>query len=139
MASGRNDRRTTPPFRRTRSRARTTRRAKSASSSVATAERRVRRTRRGFGPENQLNHESGFGLQLVQSLLEKVGGKIIWAGNVKQTVIGDYTDQPDRILVVYYPSKEAFIEMSSSKEYEAIGHQRHESLVYGGLIATETM
>ena len=75
----------------------------------------------------------------VTPLLEKVGGKAIWAGNTTQTVIGDYDNQPDRFLVVYYPSKEAFIEMSTSDEYAAIGHHRHESLEYGGLIATETM
>ena len=75
----------------------------------------------------------------VTPLLEKVGGRMIWAGNVTKTIIGDYSSQPDRILVVYYPSKEAFIEMSTSKEYEAIGHHRHLSLEYGGLIATETI
>lgn len=77
--------------------------------------------------------------KLVTPLLEKVGGKAIWSGNTKQTIIGDYTNQPDSFLVVYYPSKEAFIEMCTSKEYKAIGHHRHDSLVYGGLIATETI
>lgn len=75
----------------------------------------------------------------VAILLEKVGGKVIWAGKTMQTVIGDYENQPDRFLVVSYPSKEAFIEMSTSEEYAAIGHHRHESLEYGGLIATETI
>jgi uncharacterized protein (DUF1330 family) len=75
----------------------------------------------------------------VNPLLAKVGGKTIWSGKVMKTVIGDYTTQPDRILVVYYPSKEAFIEMSISEEYAAIGHHRHLSLEYGGLIATEMM
>jgi len=51
----------------------------------------------------------------------------------------DFDNQPDRFLVVYYPSKEAFIEMSTSEEYAAIGHHRHLSLEYGGLIATETI
>ena len=75
----------------------------------------------------------------VAPLLEKVGGKLIWAGKVMKTIIGDYTTQPDRVFVAYYPSKEAFIEMSTSEEYAAIGHHRHLSLEYGGLIATETI
>jgi len=75
----------------------------------------------------------------VTVLLEKIGGKAIWAGKTKQTVIGDYENQPDMFLVVYYPSKEAFIKMSTSEEYKAIGHHRHSSLEYGGLIATETV
>ena len=75
----------------------------------------------------------------VKPLLEKVGAKAIWAGNVKKTVIGDYNAQPDRILIVYYPSKEAFIEMSTSEAYLKIGDDRKIALEYGGLIATETI
>ena len=75
----------------------------------------------------------------VKPLLEKVGAKAIWAGNVKKTVIGDYNAQPDRILIVYYPSKEAFIEMSTSEAYLKIGDDRKIALEYGGLIATETV
>ena len=69
----------------------------------------------------------------------KDGGKAIWAGNVTQTVIGDYTSQPDRILIVYYPSKEAFIEMATSEAYAEIKEDREIALEYGGLIATETI
>ena len=72
-------------------------------------------------------------------LLAKAGGKLIWAGNTTKAIIGDLEDVPDRFLVVWYPSKEAFIEMSTSKTYEAIAHHRHLSLEYGGLIATETI
>ena len=75
----------------------------------------------------------------VSPLVEKVGGKFIWGGKVKKTIVGDPSDQPDSFLIVYYPSKEAFIEMSTSKEYEAIGHHRHSALEYGGLIATESI
>ena len=75
----------------------------------------------------------------VTPLLEKVGANTIWAGNVMKTIIGDYTTQPDRVFVAYYPSKEAFINMSTSEEYAAIGHHRHLSLEYGGLIAAETL
>ena len=72
-------------------------------------------------------------------LLEKVGGKLLWAGKVNKTIIGDQTDQPHRILVVQYPSKEAFIEMSTSEEYAKISHLREFALEYGGLLATETI
>lgn len=77
--------------------------------------------------------------QNVAPLLAKVGGKVLWAGEVKRTLIGDLEIQPDRILVVYYPSKEAFVEMSTSKAYAKIGGDREKALEYGGLIVTETM
>ena len=38
-----------------------------------------------------------------------------------------------------YPSKEAFIEMSTSEAYKKISHDREISLEYGGLLATETI
>ena len=72
-------------------------------------------------------------------LLAKVGGQLLFAGTVNKTLIGDYSTQPDRILIVRYPSKEAFIEMTTSKEYQAISHDREIALEYGGLLATEMM
>lgn len=75
----------------------------------------------------------------VAPLVKKVGGKVLWAGNVKKTLIGDQAGEPDRILVVQYPSKEAFIAMSTSEEYAKISHLRELALEYGGLIATETI
>jgi len=75
----------------------------------------------------------------VAPLLAKVGGKSLWAGNVKKTIIGDNNAEPQMILVVQYPSKEAFIEMSTSEEYAKISHLRELALEYGGLIATETI
>jgi len=65
--------------------------------------------------------------------------EVDWAGKVMKMIIGDYTNQPDYFAIVHYSSKEAFIEMSTSKEYAAIEHHRHLSLEYGGLLATETM
>jgi len=75
----------------------------------------------------------------VAPLLQKVGGKVLWSGKVNKTLIGDQTDQPNTILVVQYPSKESFINMSTSEEYAKISHLREQALEYGGLIVTETM
>lgn len=75
----------------------------------------------------------------VAPLVAKVGGKILWGGKVNTTLIGDLDVQPDRILVVYYPSKEAFIEMSTSQAYAKVGGDREKALEYGGLIVTETL
>ncbi len=75
----------------------------------------------------------------VAPLLAKVGGKVLWGGDVNQTIIGDYSTQPDQVLVVQYPSKEAFISMATSAEYKAISHHREMALEYGGLLATSTL
>ena len=72
-------------------------------------------------------------------LLEKVGGKVLWVGKVNQTLIGDSSGEPNRIMLVQYPNKEALISMITSEEYAKISHLREGALEYGGLIATETI
>ena len=74
----------------------------------------------------------------VTPLMANVGAKLIWGGYVKHTLIGDLSTQPDRFLIVYYPSKEAFIEMTTSEAYKKISHDREIALEYGGLLATES-
>ena len=54
--------------------------------------------------------------QNMTPLLEKAQAKVLWAGKVNQTVIGDTDDQPDMVFIVEYPSKQHFIDMSTSDE-----------------------
>lgn len=72
----------------------------------------------------------------MDPLVAKAGGKLIWAGNVERTVIGDYSAQPDMFLIVSYPSKESFIAMSTTPEYEEISKDRKLALEYGALLST---
>ncbi|MEM1119493.1 MAG: DUF1330 domain-containing protein [Bacteroidota bacterium] len=72
----------------------------------------------------------------MEPLVAKAGGKMIWGGNVERTVIGDYAAQPDMFLIVSYPSKEAFIAMSTTPEYEEIAKDRKKALEYGALLST---
>ena len=72
-------------------------------------------------------------------LIEKAEGKVIWMGNVHKTIIGDYNTQPDMVLIVSYPSKESFIDMSTSAEYEEISKDRKIALEYGALMASTTI
>ena len=75
----------------------------------------------------------------MESFLKKASGKVIWAGKVNKTIIGDYISQPDRILIVEYPSKAAFITMSTTPEYDKVSKDRKIALEYGGLIVSETI
>jgi len=77
--------------------------------------------------------------QNVAPLLQQVGGKILWGGRVRKTVIGDLESKPDLFLIVEYPSKEAFIKMSTSDAYKKIGDDRTIALEYGGLLATDSL
>ena len=71
--------------------------------------------------------------------IKKAGAKVIFVGQVKNTVIGDMEDQPHQILLVEYPSVNHFLNMVMSPEYQAITGDRTIALEYGGLIACKPM
>ncbi|MEL6369693.1 MAG: DUF1330 domain-containing protein [Pseudomonadota bacterium] len=58
-------------------------------------------------------------------LLKKVGGTILWAGHVEGVALGDLGGgRWDWVVVVFYPSRAAFLEMMTSPEYAAINVNR---------------
>lgn len=58
-------------------------------------------------------------------LLKKVGGTIIWAGNVEGAALGDLGEgRWDWVVLVHYPSRAAFLEMMTSPEYARINADR---------------
>lgn len=62
----------------------------------------------------------------VAPMLEKAGGRPVFAGRPAEHLIGD--GSWDMVLVVSYPTRQAFIDMVSSPEYQEIEHLRSESL-----------
>ena len=76
--------------------------------------------------------------QEVQPHLQRVGAKILYAGDVAQVVIGG-EDRPwwDAIIVVQYPSRAKFLEMTVDPGYQAIAGRRSAALETSGLIATD--
>jgi len=73
----------------------------------------------------------------VQPCLEAVGGSLVYAGDVAQTVVGeDDSIQWDALVVVRYPSRAAFLTMISSPEYAEVHHHRTAALETTELIAT---
>lgn len=67
----------------------------------------------------------------VAPLLEKAGGRIVWAGAPAPALLGE--DSWDLVALVEYPTRQAFLEMIGSPEYQAIAHLRTEALVKGEL------
>jgi uncharacterized protein (DUF1330 family) len=63
----------------------------------------------------------------VSKILEKIGARILFSGQVAQSVIGVDGDW-DAIAIVEYPSRKVFLEMGMSEEYRAIHHFREEGL-----------
>jgi uncharacterized protein (DUF1330 family) len=62
----------------------------------------------------------------VAPLLEKAGARVIYAGSGGLALIGP--SEWDVVALVEYPSRRAFIEMTSSPAYLKIAHLRAEAL-----------
>lgn len=67
----------------------------------------------------------------VAPLLERVGGRIVFLGTPAPPLLGD--DAWDLVVLVEYPTRQAFLDMVGSPEYGAIAHLRTEALVRGEL------
>ena len=78
-----------------------------------------------------------YGDSVVQ-MVEKQGGKVLWLGKVDQTLIGPVDDTWDAVALVQYPSRKAFIEMTSTKEYDAAHEHREGGLERTRLFACTT-
>lgn len=68
----------------------------------------------------------------VAPLLEGVGGRILQAYRPGPTMIG--AEDWDMVAVVEYPTRQAFLDMIASPEYQRVMHLRTEALVRAGLV-----
>lgn len=71
--------------------------------------------------------------------VQRVGGTVRYAGEAPMVVIG-HGERPgwDAILIVEYPSPQAFIDMVTDADYLAVHEHRIAALEHGDLIATST-
>lgn len=72
-------------------------------------------------------------IRRVTPILQRIGARMVFAGPVTSTVIGDQSW--DSILLVEYPSRKTFADMVTSAEYQAIYHFREQALERGELHA----
>jgi uncharacterized protein (DUF1330 family) len=76
--------------------------------------------------------------EAVAPHLERVGAKVLYAGGMPGSVIGD--DEPwwDAIIIAEYPSPGAFLDMVSTDEYRQVHALREQALDRGDLVATSS-
>ena len=68
----------------------------------------------------------------VTRMVEERGGRVLWTGRVDQVLIGDTgANAWDAVALVQYPSRQAFLDMVTSDNYEG-AHEHRE----GGLADT---
>ena len=74
----------------------------------------------------------------VTPILAEVGGRIVWFGNVRHTVIAPDGERWDDAILVEYPSRAAFLGMVSRPQYQQVAVHRTAALEDSRLIATAT-
>jgi uncharacterized protein (DUF1330 family) len=83
-----------------------------------------------FQPEGGRERYAEYGAA-VMPLLGKAGARAVFLGEPAAALLGD--DSWDSVLLVEYPTRQAFLEMVGSEEYRAIAHLRTEALLRGEL------
>jgi len=71
----------------------------------------------------------------VRSMLEQTGARVLFQGRADSVVIGGDADDWDAVILVEYPSRAAFIEMTSSPKYQEVSKDRTAGLADSRLIA----
>jgi uncharacterized protein (DUF1330 family) len=72
----------------------------------------------------------------VQKYLDGVGGRVLLGVAATESVIGPYDGEWDMVLAVEYPSRRAFLEMTSDPGYLAAHAHRAAALADSRLIAS---
>ena len=92
---------------------------------------------------NLLKFKSGDGAReydqyggVAQKMVGEQGGRVLYVGRCDQVLIGDAAEGWDAIALVEYPSRKAFIEMVSRKDYQAAHTHREAGLERTVLLAT---
>ncbi len=70
--------------------------------------------------------------------LKAAGGKLIWKGEVLDTVVGSEDKAPHMVLLVTYPTVSHFLNMIANPAYQKAAQDRSLALEYGGLIAMKS-
>jgi uncharacterized protein (DUF1330 family) len=89
-----------------------------------------------FAPDGGAERYAEYG-EAVAPLLQGVGGQPVFAGRPAESLIGE--GSWDLMVLVEYPTRQAFLDMVSSPEYQAIAHLRSEALVRTELRAMDSL
>jgi len=64
----------------------------------------------------------------VVKMIEATGGEVLWLGRADQVLIGDPAETWDSVVLVQYPNRQAFVEMTSTREYNEAHEHREAGL-----------
>ena len=89
-----------------------------------------------FRPDGGAERYAEYG-EAVAPLFARAGGSPIFAGRTSESLIGE--GEWDLMVLVSYPTRQAFLDMISSSDYQGIEHLRTEALVRSELRAMDAI
>ena len=75
---------------------------------------------------------------VAATVLERVGGRILWDAASYRTVVGEEADRWDEVLAVWYPSVAAFLSLATDEELLAAHVHREAGLERAVIICCES-
>ncbi len=91
----------------------------------------------GGGAESTGRGEYARYAEEARKQIERRGGRLLWQGRVRFTLIGD--EEWDVAALVQYPTARAFLEMLQDRDYKEAGKHRSAGLADTRLIACEAI
>lgn len=85
----------------------------------------------GVGEEAYVSY-----LRHAAPMVGAVGGRLLWQGRADEYLMGDTSDRWDRVVLVEYPSRSAFLELVNTPEFQALQGEREAGLEAMALIST---
>lgn len=73
--------------------------------------------------------------EAVSPMLERIGARVVYQGRMAELLVGH--ERWDAILLVRYPSRQAFLQMIASPEYQAAHSNREIALERAVLYASD--
>lgn len=77
--------------------------------------------------------------QNAAPFVAEVGGKLLWQGKADHYLVGDEEDRWDKVLLVEYPSRAAFLQMIQFPKFQEVQKERLAALECTVLIASTSV
>lgn len=81
-----------------------------------------------FAPDGGRQRYAQYSRKVGETFLPRYGGEVLFAGDGQSPLVAEAGQDWDAVLLVRYPSRQAFSRMVADLEYQAITHLRTEAL-----------
>lgn len=88
-----------------------------------------------FRPEGEETYRR-YAARLQETFLPRYGGRVLYAGRGSTALVAEHGQSWDAVVIVWYPSREAFSRMVADPEYQEVTALRTEALTEAVLQAT---